>query len=152
MAIGERKGTKSYEVKSYIESNLDFDWKSSDSDKKLQEIFPRDDKKYLKKCLNNYLREYQGDINIKKFSYEEILEVRKMIKWWQKYASDPWKELIPQRDEMRSKTYKLSVPITDEISKIAAEFGLTATDIINHSLKRFIMEYEANKQRQLNKI
>ena len=44
------------------------------------------------------------------------------------------------------------IPIVDEISKIAAEFGLTATDIINHSLKRFIMEYEANKQRQLNKI
>ncbi|MCF8346596.1 MAG: hypothetical protein K9G38_05245 [Bacteroidales bacterium] len=39
--------------------------------KKLQEIFPLDNKKYLKKCLNEYLREYKGD-NIKKLRYEEI--------------------------------------------------------------------------------
>ena len=146
--MGERKGTISYDVKKFIESQLEIDWEASDANKILQEKFPHSRKNYLNRCRNNYIR---GN-SIKKLSPEEILEVRKMMKWWQKYASDPLKDLIPQRDEMRSKTYKLSVPITDEISKIAAEFGLTATDIINHSLKRFIMEYEANKQRQLNKI
>jgi len=104
----------------------------------------------LYKCHHKYLHDYKRDNIIKQFSYEEILEVRKMMKWWQKYASDPLKGLIPQRDEMRNKTYKLSVPITEEISKIAKELGLTATDIVNHNLKKFIMEYEANKQRQIN--
>ena len=151
MAMGERKGTISNDVKEYIESHLEIKWGSSDSKKKLYKKFPLQNKKLLSKYIHNYLRDYRRDNVIKKFSYEEILEVRKMMKWWQEYALDPLKDLKPQKDEMVNRSYNLSLPIARKIKEIAKEEGLTATFIFNHQLKRFVMEYEANKQRQMNK-
>lgn len=138
MAHGKIVGSKIHEIFQYIKSNPDIDWKKPESKKLLYKQFPDFSRKTIDKDWNKFL----ASNDIKNLTEKEILEIRRMLKWWREYDVDPLFDLLPTKETTVKRTYSIEESLLSDIEMITNVENLSATDLINHVLKRFIRDYK----------
>ena len=138
MAHGEKVGTIIYKIFQYMKSNPDIDWKKPESKEVLYEQFPD----YSKRTIDKDWKKYCASNDVKKLTEKEILEIRRMLKWWREYDINPLADLLPTKENTVKRTYSIEESLLSDIEMITKDKNLSATDLINHVLKRFIRDYK----------
>jgi len=124
-----------------MESRPDIDWERTESERYLKQKFPNADRR----LINKYRHEYIGNNKIT-LSKDEILEIRKIVRWWKSILKNPIKEILPPKDDRENQTFRIEKEVTNRIREISKKNGLSISDIVNHLIRRFIADYETQEK------